>query len=176
MRITGGMLKGRIAAVPPGEIRPAMDRMRESVFSVLGDLHGLSFLDIFSGSGIIALESVSRGASPVEAVEKDPVKRRTLLKNVSMSPVRISCRFMAAELYVKRAKSSFDIIFCDPPFPYRFKGDLLRAIAASPLVRPGSRILLHRPREDAIGEIDKLPLVMSKVYGRSIVDFFTFFE
>jgi 16S rRNA (guanine(966)-N(2))-methyltransferase RsmD len=176
MRITGGILKGRIVEVPQGEIRPAMDRMRESVFSVLGDLSGLSFLDIFSGSGIIALESASRGASPVEAVEKDPVKRRTLLKNVSMSPVRINCRFMAAELYVKRAKRSFDIIFCDPPFLYKYKWDFLRAIAASPLVHPGSRILLHRPREDISNEIEKLSLVISKIYGRSIVDFFTFFD
>lgn len=83
---------------------------------------------------------------------------------------------MAAELYVKRAKRSFDIIFCDPPFPYKYKWDFLRAIAASPLVHPGSRILLHRPREDISNEIEKLSLVISKIYGRSIVDFFTFFD
>jgi 16S rRNA (guanine(966)-N(2))-methyltransferase RsmD len=175
MRITGGILAGRRVEVPPGEIRPAMDRMRESVFAVLGDLSGFSFLDVFSGSGIIALEAASRGAAPVEAVEKDPVKRKTLLKNVSMSPVRICCRFIAAERYVFRAKKSFDVIFCDPPFPYKYKEDLLKSIAASPLVHPGSRILLHRPREDDYSEIiEGLLLEMSKVYGRSVVDFFTF--
>jgi 16S rRNA (guanine(966)-N(2))-methyltransferase RsmD len=82
MRITGGTLKGRRIEVPRGIIRPAMDRMRESIFAVLGDLSGLSFLDIFSGSGIIALEAASRGAGPVEAVEMDPHKRKTLIKNV----------------------------------------------------------------------------------------------
>jgi 16S rRNA (guanine(966)-N(2))-methyltransferase RsmD len=176
MRITGGILKGRKVEVPDGEIRPAMDRMRESVFAVLGDLSGLSFLDIFSGSGIIALEAVSRGAAPVEVVEKDPLKRKILLENVSIAPVRISCRFMAAELYVKRAKKSFDIIFCDPPFSYKYKWDLLRAIAASPLIHPGSRILLHRPREDRYNEMKTLSLEESKIYGRSIVDFFIFPE
>ncbi|MDR1655608.1 MAG: RsmD family RNA methyltransferase, partial [Treponema sp.] len=55
MRITGGTLKGRQVCIPPGVIRPSMDRMRESVFAVLGDLSGLSFLDLFSGTGIIAL-------------------------------------------------------------------------------------------------------------------------
>jgi 16S rRNA (guanine(966)-N(2))-methyltransferase RsmD len=174
MRITGGMLAGRRVEVPEGEIRPAMDRMRESVFAVLGDLSGFSFLDVFSGSGVIALEAVSRGAAPVEAVEKDPVKRKTLLKNVSLSPVRISCRFMAAELYIKRAKGSFDVIFCDPPFPYKYKKSLLASIAASPLVHPGSRILLHRPREDGYNKIEGLSLETSRVYGRSVVDFFIF--
>jgi 16S rRNA (guanine(966)-N(2))-methyltransferase RsmD len=177
MRITGGVLRGRRVEVPEGEIRPAMDRMRESVFAVLGDLSGCSFLDIFSGSGIIALEAASRGAAPVEAVEKDPIKRKTLLKNVSIAPVRIDCHFVAAELYVKRAKKSFDIIFCDPPFPYKYKWDLLKAIAASPLAAEGTRVLLHRPREDQYNEgFENLTLASSRIYGRSVVDFFDYFE
>jgi 16S rRNA (guanine(966)-N(2))-methyltransferase RsmD len=176
MRITGGILTGRKVDVPQGEIRPAMDRMRESIFAVLGDISGLSFLDIFSGSGIIALEAASRGAAVVEAVEKDLLKRKTLLKNVSISPVRINCHFTAAELYVKRAKKSFDIIFCDPPFPYKYKQDLLKSITASPLVYPGSQILLHRPREDTFNEIELLSLKVSKNYGRSVVDFFIYSE
>jgi 16S rRNA (guanine(966)-N(2))-methyltransferase RsmD len=172
--------------VPEGIIRPAMDRMRESVFAVLGDLRGLSFLDLFSGSGIIALEAASRGAEPVEAVEMDKLKRKTLLENVSMAPVRINCRFMAAELYVKRAKKGFDIIFCDPPFPYQYKRELAAAIASSPLMVSGSRLLIHRPRERAAapgdqarpapvrnaGVIPNLILRDRREYGRSVVDFF----
>jgi 16S rRNA (guanine(966)-N(2))-methyltransferase RsmD len=173
MRITGGLLRGRRVEVPGGIIRPSMDRMRESVFGVLGDISGLSFLDMFSGSGVIALEAASRGAAELEAVEQDPQKRKNLLKNVSLSPVRIKCRFMAAELYVKRAKRSFDLIFCDPPFPYQFKWELIRAIAASPLVKEGSRILLHRPREDFYENPPPfLVKTDSRSYGRSVVDFF----
>ncbi|GAB1481248.1 hypothetical protein MASR2M78_00630 [Treponema sp.] len=132
MRITGGTLCGRRVEMPDGVIRPAMDRMRESVFAVLGDLTGKSFLDVFTGSGIIALEASSRGAAPVEAIEMDPLKRATLLKNVSIAPIRINCHFIAAELYIKRAKKSFDLIFCDPPFPYAYKKELLERIEASP--------------------------------------------
>jgi 16S rRNA (guanine(966)-N(2))-methyltransferase RsmD len=150
-----------------------MDRMRESVFAVLGDLSGLSFLDLFSGSGIIALEAASRGAADVEAVEMDGGKRKTLLENASISPVRINCRFMPAELYVKRAKRPFDFVFCDPPFPYRFKWDLIRDIAASPLVREGSLLMLHRPRRDFCDEPPP-PLIREdrREYGSSVVDFF----
>ncbi|GHV95685.1 methyltransferase [Spirochaetia bacterium] len=150
-----------------------MDRMRESVFASLGDLSGLSFLDMFTGSGIIALEAASRGASYIEAVEMDKLKRGKLLQNVSISPVRINCRFMAAELYVKRAKRSFDIIFLDPPFPYQYKWELLANIAASPLISNESKILMHRPREDFQKEaISVLEKQDSREYGRSIVDFF----
>ncbi|MDR1248321.1 MAG: RsmD family RNA methyltransferase, partial [Treponema sp.] len=131
MRITGGVLAGRQVATPGGVIRPAMDRMRESVFGALGDLTGYSFLDLFSGSGIIALEAASRGANPVEAVEIDSIKRKTLIDNVSISPTRIQCHFMAAELYVRRARKQFDLIFCDPPFPYTFRWELAASIAAS---------------------------------------------
>ncbi|MDR2619108.1 MAG: RsmD family RNA methyltransferase [Treponema sp.] len=175
MRITGGSLLGRQVKVPEGVIRPAMDRMRESVFASLGDLSGLSFLDLFTGSGIIALEAASRGAAYVEAVEMDPVKRKTLLENVKISPVRINCRFMAAELYVKRAKRRFDFVFCDPPFPYRYKWDLIEKIARSPLMGEGSRLLLHRPREDFHdGKLPFLEKTGSKEYGRSVVDLFYF--
>jgi 16S rRNA (guanine(966)-N(2))-methyltransferase RsmD len=150
-----------------------MDRMRESIFSILQDLTEKSFLDIFSGSGIIALEAASRGANPIEAVEMDPLKRKTILENVSISPVKIQCRFMAAELYVKRAKKSFDYIFCDPPFPYKFKWELVENISKSPLMTKGSMLMIHRPREDYHDEaFETLERIDKREYGRSIVDFF----
>jgi 16S rRNA (guanine(966)-N(2))-methyltransferase RsmD len=156
-----------------------MDRMRESVFASLGDLRGCSFLDLFSGSGIIALEAASRGASPVEAVESDPVKRKILLKNIAISPVPVMCRFMAAELYIRRAKRSFDIIFCDPPFSYKYKYKLLQSIAESSLAAGGARVLLHRPRTEYMDrgfhKKEKLfHLQKTRHYGSSAVDFFLY--
>jgi 16S rRNA (guanine(966)-N(2))-methyltransferase RsmD len=149
-----------------------MDRMRESVFGALGDLSGASFLDIFSGTGIIALEAASRGAAYIEAVEMDSRKRGVLIANAAISPVRIHCRFMAAELYVKRAKRNFDYIFCDPPFPYRFKWQLVAGIAASALARDGALIMLHRPREDFFeGELAFIRKSPPREFGRSVVEF-----
>jgi 16S rRNA (guanine(966)-N(2))-methyltransferase RsmD len=171
LRISGGMLAGRTVRVPPGIIRPAMDRMRESIFAVLGDLRGLSFLDLFSGSGIAALEAASRGAAVIEAVEADPLKRAVLIANAALSPVRIGCRFMTAELYVRRAKRSFDVIFCDPPFSYRYKGDLLCSIASSALLGEETLLLIHRPRAETLNP-EGLVLRETKRYGNSEVDFF----
>ena len=167
-------MSGRRVKVPVGVIRPSMDQMRESVFACLGDLSGRSFLDLFAGSGIIALEAASRGALYIEAVENDPLKRKTLLQNVSVSPVRINCRFISSELYVQKARRLFDYIFLDPPFSYRYKWDLLERIAVSPLVSVESIILLHRPLEDDPKELldPLLDHVDSREYGRSIVDFY----
>jgi len=152
-----------------------MDRMRESVFAALGDLEGTSFLDIFSGSGVIALEAASRGAAYIEAVEKDPLKRNTILENVAISPVRINCRFISAELYIKRAKKPFDLVFCDPPFPYQYKWELIESIETSPLLKNGSRLLIHRPKEDVPDRLfTHLTLEDSREYGRSNVDFYKF--
>jgi 16S rRNA (guanine(966)-N(2))-methyltransferase RsmD len=154
-----------------------MDRMRESLFAILGPLEGKSFLDLFTGSGIVALEAASRGAHPVEAVESDPAKRAVLLANAQLAPERLNCRFMPVERYVKRAtaaRAPFDHIFCDPPFVYKFKAQLLCDIARSPLMHAASLLILHHPAGEALDPPALgLRLQDSRAYGRSIVDFFT---
>jgi 16S rRNA (guanine(966)-N(2))-methyltransferase RsmD len=157
--------------MPPGVIRPAMDRMRESVFAVLGAIGGGAFLDLFSGSGVIALEAASRGAAPVEAVEADRQKSAVLLKNVSMTDA-VRCRFMPAELFVKRTHRIFNYIFCDPPFNYAFKTELAAAIAKRGLLKEGGIMMMHRPREENWeAGVAGLSLTESREYGRSVVDF-----
>jgi len=177
MRITGGELKGRIIKCPDGVIRPAMDRMRESVFAILGDLTGKSWLDMFSGSGTVAIEAVSRGATSVQLCEKDKIKIGTILDNVSVTEkemgVKIGCHFMAVELFLKRCKDTFDYIFFDPPFPYKFRLDLLKAVDKRKLLTEGGTVMIHYPEEDALPEeIGDLVLTDKRIYGRSIVNFY----
>ena len=172
MRITGGSLSGRRVECPPGVIRPAMDRMRESLFSVLGPLDGLSFLDLFSGSGVIALEAISRGASQVTIVERDRGKRAVMEENLAMVPIRPRVVFAPVERFLKTSHDTFDLVFADPPFDYRFKNDLLTRI--DPLVAAGGRVVLHYPSSDSIVEkTDRLALVDERKYGRSMARIFT---
>lgn len=179
MRITGGKLTGRITKCPDGVIRPAMDRMRESVFAILGDLSGKSFLDLFSGSGTIAIEAASRGAARVELCEKDKIKIATILENVSMTEkelgLKIQCHFMPVEYFIKRCKGNFDYIFFDPPFPYKFHEQLIEQADERKLLSPTGTILVHRPEEhfmpDTIGNLHRTD---QRIYGRSIVDFYTY--
>ena len=179
MRITGGKLKGRIIKCPDGVIRPAMDRMRESVFAILGDLTGKSWLDLFSGSGTIAIEAVSRVASSVELCEKDRIKVNTVLENVSVTEkecgVKIQCHFMPVEYFIKRCKSQFDYIFFDPPFPYKFHEQLIAEADRRNILKDGGTILVHRPEEHFMpDEIGRLHRTDKRVYGRSIVDFYKY--
>lgn len=177
MRITGGQLKGRIIKCPDGIIRPAMDKMRESVFAILGDLSGKSFLDMFSGSGTIAIEAVSRGAEKVELCEKDRLKTKQVIENVSITEKlmgkKIRCHFMAVELFLKRCKDKFDFIFFDPPFPYQFRADLLKISGERELLTETGMILIHHPEEDPLPEKTAgLERFDQRTYGRSIVDFY----
>ena len=177
MRITGGKLKGRIIQCPDGIIRPAMDRMRESVFSILGDLTGKSWLDLFSGSGTIAIEAASRGATHIELCEKDKIKTSTLLNNVKITEkelgIKIQCHFMPVEYFIKRCKKSFDYIFFDPPFPYKFHEQLVEQADKNGMLSPDGIIMVHRPEEhfmpDTIGSLKRTD---QRIYGRSIVDFY----
>ncbi|WP_308687459.1 16S rRNA (guanine(966)-N(2))-methyltransferase RsmD [uncultured Treponema sp.] len=183
MRITGGKLKGRVTETPYGKmaIRPAMDKMRESVFNIIGfSLEGKSFLDLFSGSGTIALEAVSHGASAVTLCEMDKSKAKTILKNVKMAEevgVRINCRFMAVELFLKRCKEKFDYIFLDPPFPYKFRKELVETTGARELLTKNGQLLIHYPAEDPLPDkIGNLVLSDKRIYGRSIVNFYKYEE
>ena len=177
MRITGGKLKGRVIKCPDGIIRPAMDRMRESVFAILGSLEGKSWLDLSSGSGTIAIEAVSRGSSEVQLCEKDKIKVKQVLENVSITEkelgVKIGCHFMAVELFLKRCKDKFDYIFLDPPFPYKYRLDLLKIIEKRELLNDGGFVMIHYPEEDKLPEqIGSLSLKDKRIYGRSIVNFY----
>lgn len=179
MRITGGKLKGRLTDTPNGRmaIRPAMDRMRESIFDIIGsDLPGKSFLDLFSGSGTIAIEAASHGATDISLCEMDKAKARTVLGNVAMTEeigVRIDCHFMAVELFLKRCKKQFDYIFLDPPFPYKFRQELVETIGRRELLTENGKVLIHHPQEDPLPEeLCGLICFDRRIYGRSIVDFF----
>lgn len=176
LRITGGILKGRRIEVPKGdfEIRPAMDRMRESLFSILGPLAGRSFLDLFSGSGIIALEAASRGALPVACVERDRAKLGLLIQNVSIAPDRIECHCVPVERFLLRCDKKYSVVFCDPPFPYTHKSELIRSIAEKGIIEKGGLLLIHYPAEEILPSSEGL-LTMSdeRAYGRSVVRFYT---
>lgn len=176
LRITGGTLKGRRIEVPKGnfEIRPAMDRMRESIFSILGPLNGLSFLDLFSGSGIMGMEAYSRGAYPVTCVERDRKKLSLLIENTMIAEKRIDCHCMPVERFILRQNLSYSIIFCDPPFPYQYKTELIKTIADKGLIEKGGKLLIHYPFKESLPEqASTLICTDEREYGRSLVRFFT---
>jgi 16S rRNA (guanine966-N2)-methyltransferase len=151
VRVTGGLYKGRKLLVPPGVIRPAMDRMRESLFALLGDLRGCSFLDLYCGSGSVGIEAASRHAEPVVFVEKDRGKRATLERNLSFVQEQTRVYLLPVEHYLRRVRSSFDCIFLDPPFRQRGKIEVLQLIAERGVLAEGGILVIHLSKEEDKG-------------------------
>ena len=174
MRITGGKYLNRKVECPRGEIRPAMDQMRESLFSILGNIEGASFLDVFSGSGLVGIEAVSRGAALAVLIEKDGRKIPVIKKNISFVEEDIRVVTMTAERYLSRPSRRFDYIYLDPPFPYKNKTKLLELVSENTLAEDEGVVMLHHPSEDVIADtIGSLVKYRTKKYGRSILDFFS---
>ena len=124
-RIIGGSAGGRRLQTPKGDAtRPTSDRVREALFSAIeaavGSLQGLRFLDLYAGSGAIGLEAWSRGAAHVTLVESDRRTARLVEANVAAvgcDVADVRARSVAAVLG-EGARSPYDIVFSDPPYPH----------------------------------------------------------
>ena len=155
MRIIAGAFKGRKLGRPAPGVRPTSDRLRESLFNVLGPrVEGSFWVDAFAGSGAVGIEALSRGASHV--IFNDHSSRsRTGVKN-NLALCRINSGF---ELYRQDAASLFrrlrdrpvDFVFLDPPYDFRDYEQLLaaahRALAQS---SPGHLVLLEVSRRTEV--------------------------
>lgn len=138
IRIIGGTHRSRkIAVVDQPGLRPTADRIRETLFNWLGnDLSGLAVLDLYSGSGILAFEAASRGASQVVCVDNNTQTIKQLRANIDLLQFKdIEVRLQAAHDFVQQCSQTFDLILLDPPFD----GDELAAISGiiAPLTRSG---------------------------------------
>jgi 16S rRNA (guanine966-N2)-methyltransferase len=151
-----------------------MDRMRTSLFSILGDLEGVSFLDLFSGSGILGVEAASRGASPVLLVEKDPRKKPALLKNISFVETPIDLVIAPVERFLRTNRRPWDIVFLDPPFAREGKEAILDAAAAPAHLAPGGLAIIHLHSAETLSTEARpgLELADRRAYGQSLLLFF----
>ena len=118
MRVVAGRLSGRTIAAPPGRsraIRPTSDRARETLFAILGDVSDLLVLDLFCGTGALAIEAISRGADAAVLVD-----RRTALarRNATELGIANRCEIVRSDAlrYLERTEQRFGLICCDPPY------------------------------------------------------------
>ncbi|MCX5699660.1 MAG: 16S rRNA (guanine(966)-N(2))-methyltransferase RsmD [Candidatus Omnitrophica bacterium] len=145
MRITTGKYRNRKLHMPKG-IRPTQDKVRKAIFDILGDISGLTFLELFAGSGAVGFEALSRGIAELTLVECNRNSVLAIKRNIALlNAPACNLYYLEAEKAVKLLgldKKSFDIIFIDPPY---YKGLASRhcsgsmASAVEPLVlRPCS--------------------------------------
>ena len=178
MRITGGSYRGRRLEVPPAPVRPTTDRLREALFSILAArgaaVAGAHFLDLFSGSGIVAVEAASRGAAAITLVERDPRKRACLRRNISFVTVPVRIHIVPCERFLARAGGrpgdAWDLVFVDPPYAYRHREALLATLARSPVLRPAATVLVHVPAHAPLdSEATGLTCIDRRRYGGALL-------
>ena len=133
LRITGGELGGRRIRVPRGarDLRPTTERVREAVFSILGDVSGARVLDLFCGSGALGIEALSRGAAEATLVDTRPAAARRNLESLELTERARAVRADVGRVLRRAEAGSFDLVLCDPP--YRLADRL--AADLDPLIR-----------------------------------------
>jgi 16S rRNA (guanine966-N2)-methyltransferase len=140
IRIIGGRWRGRGVRFPPREgVRPTPARVRETLFNWLGqDLSGATTLDLFTGSGALSLEALSRGAALAVAVDRNPALVRTLAATGAALGAALEAHCADARAFLACETRLFDVIFLDPPFGAAAWSALLPAAAAR--LAPGGAV------------------------------------
>jgi 16S rRNA (guanine966-N2)-methyltransferase len=165
VRVVAGAFKGRRLEAPRGQrTRPTADRVREALFSMLGDLAGARVLDLYAGSGALGIEALSRGAGSTLFVDRDPRAVAVIKRNLEAVGVDAEIRRQDAARFLAAASGGpFDLVFVDPPYdsPGRL-GDSL-SVRLPPLLSEDARIVTESHKRTPL-ELD-LPLVRERTYG-----------
>ena len=178
MRIIGGKFRSRVLAEFDGEdIRPTSDRVKESLFNILSlKMYGARVLDLFSGSGALGLESLSRGAG--EVCFNDCAKTSIAILKKNLTALKIvpngneakvtNCDYLVC---LQQAQGQFDIIFIDPPYRFDFGEKALQKIAERALLSENGIAVYERDRPFE-GEIVGLEKYDERKYGKTYLTFF----
>ena len=178
MQITGGIYNSRKVKTAEFEnIKPTLSKTRQSIFNTLGamiDFDGKIFFDLFSGSGIMGLEALSRGFRVI-SFEKD--KRTALAIKESYKSLKLT-----PELYfgdslknILKVNTKADVIFIDPPYETDLYDKALKVIKENNILNDGGIIILEHP-EDKIINNDGFELIKAKSYGNKLISYFSLKE
>ena len=173
MRVVAGRLGGRRLIAPAGQsTRPTSDKVREALFSILGDVEGARVLDLFAGSGALGIEALSRGAARATFVDSAPAAVRAVRENVAALGLEDAAevRRQDARAFLRTAKKSgheYDLVFLDPP--YRLAAGLGREISPllSRVLGSQARVVWESDRRDAPAL--ELPTIDERRYGDTLI-------
>lgn len=152
LRIIGGTHRGRkLSFVDAPNLRPTPDRMRETLFNWLQPvIAGAKCLDLFAGSGALGLEALSRGASQVVFIEKDPKAARKLSENLNLLDYDPSqCRQQTAQAFFNSEPMRFDVVFLDPPYQSDMLPEIILQLDNGWLADGAQIYLEHDSHDDA---------------------------
>lgn len=175
MRIIAGKAKGHTIKAPKGiDTRPTLDRVRESMFNVLSN-YGIvekTILDIFSGTGAVALEALSRGASHAVVIDKATAK---LIKaNALHCHLEDDIEILAATISqaVKRLEGrQFDYIFSDPPYQKNFISATIAMVEKGNLLAPQGILILERHEKEDVVLPEGWSIIKEQEFGYTMITY-----
>ncbi len=179
MRVISGAAKGRsLQSVPGDSTRPITDRVKEALFNILGaDVKGAAFLDLFAGTGSVAIEALSRGAAKAVLVESDRTAAKTIAENLAHTGLADKAQVVHADVFrflAGPSRESFDIIYVAPPQYAQLWSRTLAALDANPdwLNPDGLVIAQIHPIEYTELQLRHLAHVENRKYGSTQLCFY----
>jgi 16S rRNA (guanine966-N2)-methyltransferase len=175
MRVIAGELGGRSLVAPRGrQVRPTSDRVREALFSILGSVDGVRVLDLFAGSGALAIETLSRGAASATLVDSSSAAVAAIRINLAALGIEAEVRRQTALAFLRSARviaRQYDLVFLDPP--YRQAGGLGRDLseALEPVLAAGARVVAESDRRVPLS-LEGLSLQDERRYGDTLIRIF----
>jgi 16S rRNA (guanine966-N2)-methyltransferase len=179
MRVIAGKYRGRRLRAPSGRrIRPTSDRLRESIFNIIGsDIQDKNILDIFAGTGAMGIEALSRGAGHAVFIDKHPAALECIRANIE--PLEIPDQWniirwdVAPNLHcLAKQTMRFGYAFIDPPYDRGFASQALENVVTSDAMESGGLIVLEHHRQEKIAcRENRIALLDQRRYGKTLVSF-----
>jgi 16S rRNA (guanine966-N2)-methyltransferase len=169
--VVAGRFGGRTLVAPRGRAtRPTPERVREALFSILGELAGVRVLDLFAGSGALGIEALSRGAAEVTFVDSSSAAAAAVRRNLEALDAEAELHRRDALTFLHSARSrarQYDLVLLDPP--YRQAVGLGRELSAAlgPVLAPGARVVAESDRRAPL-ELE-LDLLDERRYGDTLI-------
>jgi 16S rRNA (guanine966-N2)-methyltransferase len=164
VRVVAGEFKGRRLHAPRGAgTRPTADRVREALFSILGDVSGARVLDLYAGSGALGIEALSRGAESAVFVERDRRALAALRRNLNAVGADAEVRSEDALRFILHPEGVFDLVFCDPPYDEASRVAVALSEALPAMLADDARIVTESDKRNPLTL--PLPLVVERTYG-----------
>ena len=169
MRVIAGKARSLKLMTPPGmDTRPTTDRTKETLFNILQpEIGGARFLDLFSGSGAIGIEALSRGAAFAVFVEKDRAAAECIKKNLAFTKLgdngQILRKDVGAALKSLEKGEPFDLIFMDPPYGRGLERQVLEYLAHSSLLAEEGTVVVEASLETTFDHVQDLGFQVIKI-------------
>lgn len=178
MRIISGTARGtKLYTLEGLQTRPTLDRVRESIFNIIQNkLLDSVFLDLFSGSGAIGLEAVSRGAKKAILCDNSRDAIKVIEKNVKKTHLEDKVELYNIDykmLLKNKIKEKVDIVYIDPPYDSDFALKSIELMINQKILNEKSIIIVETDKKDKIEDILELPieLIDRRKYGRAEIIF-----